>query len=226
MQIKITDTTGFQLKLEYDASNYATLTTGSGGDLTIAPSGGDTAITGTLAVSSTFAVTGASTFTGAATARTAFYLDINEGLSAFPTSGNSLIYNTKGTGASYPFTEYGSVVLQPRPGTERDIVFVTGATPTVRTIISRGGILLHGTTVAGTTPAGGIVTPRTGGYYVVDAAGTGTNQVVGTRKTGWGAPTGTATRTAFATSTVTTAELAERVKAVIDDLTTHGLIGA
>lgn len=50
--------------------------------------------------------------------------------------------------------------------------------------------------------------------------------VVGTRKTGWGAPTGTATRTTFATSTVTTAQLAERVKALIDDLTTHGLIGA
>lgn len=53
----------------------------------------------------------------------------------------------------------------------------------------------------------------------------GTNQVVGARATGWAAPTGTATRTTFATSTVTTAQLAERVKALIDDLTTHGLIG-
>lgn len=51
-------------------------------------------------------------------------------------------------------------------------------------------------------------------------------QVVGARKTGWAAATGTATRTTFATSTVTTAQLAERVKALIDDLTTHGLIGA
>jgi hypothetical protein len=51
-------------------------------------------------------------------------------------------------------------------------------------------------------------------------------QVVTNRRTGWVAPTGTATRTAFATSTVTTAQLAERVKALIDDLTTHGLIGA
>lgn len=50
-------------------------------------------------------------------------------------------------------------------------------------------------------------------------------QVVTTRRTGWGSPTGTATRTAFATSTVTTAELAERVKALIDDMRTHGLIG-
>jgi hypothetical protein len=51
-------------------------------------------------------------------------------------------------------------------------------------------------------------------------------QVVRARVTGWAAATGTATRTTFATSTVTTAQLAERVKALIDDLTTHGLIGA
>ena len=55
----------------------------------------------------------------------------------------------------------------------------------------------------------------------------GTNQVVSSRKSGWTAPTGTATRTTFATSTVTLSQLAETVKALIDDLTTHhGLIGA
>lgn len=50
-------------------------------------------------------------------------------------------------------------------------------------------------------------------------------QVVSNRRTGWAAATGTATRTSFATSTVTTAQLAERVKALIDDLSSHGLIG-
>lgn len=50
-------------------------------------------------------------------------------------------------------------------------------------------------------------------------------KVVGGRKLGWAAPTGTATRTTFATSTVTLQQLAERVKALIDDLTAHGLIG-
>lgn len=54
----------------------------------------------------------------------------------------------------------------------------------------------------------------------------GTNQVVSSRKSGWTAPTGTATRTTFATSTVTLPQLAERVKALIDDLMSHGLIGA
>lgn len=50
--------------------------------------------------------------------------------------------------------------------------------------------------------------------------------VVGSRKTGWTAATGTATRTTFDTATVTTAQLAERVKALLDDITSHGLIGA
>jgi len=52
-------------------------------------------------------------------------------------------------------------------------------------------------------------------------------QVVETRKTGYTAITGTADRgTAYATSTITLQQLAERVKAIQDDLTTHGLIGA
>jgi hypothetical protein len=58
---------------------------------------------------------------------------------------------------------------------------------------------------------------------VVQIAGT---QILTSRRTGWGAPTGTATRTTFATTTVTLPQLAERVKALIDDLTTHGVIGA
>lgn len=53
----------------------------------------------------------------------------------------------------------------------------------------------------------------------------GANQVVGSRKTGWTAATGTATRTTFATASVTLPVLAEHVKALIDDLIAHGLIG-
>lgn len=53
----------------------------------------------------------------------------------------------------------------------------------------------------------------------------GTDQVVGARRTGWQAPTGTADRTGFDTATVGLAPLAQRVKALIDDLTLHGLIG-
>lgn len=53
-------------------------------------------------------------------------------------------------------------------------------------------------------------------------------KVIGARKTGWSTATGTATRTTFDTASVTTAQLAERVKALIDDLHAtagHGLVG-
>lgn len=50
--------------------------------------------------------------------------------------------------------------------------------------------------------------------------------VVGTRKTGWALATGTTSRSSFDSDTVTTAQLAQRVKALIDDLSAHGLIGA
>lgn len=64
------------------------------------------------------------------------------------------------------------------------------------------------------------IIPSSSGFSV------GGNRVVSSRKLGWVAPTGTASRTAFSTATVTLPQLAERVKALIDDLTTHGLIGA
>lgn len=51
-------------------------------------------------------------------------------------------------------------------------------------------------------------------------------QVVASRRAGWAAATGTATRTTFATASVTLPQLAEHVKALIDDLVAHGLIGA
>lgn len=72
----------------------------------------------------------------------------------------------------------------------------------------------------GNVTASGNMTIPAGHHYRVDG-----NQVVGNRRTGWTAATGTATRTAFDTGTVTTTQLAERVKALTDDLIAHGLIG-
>lgn len=76
-----------------------------------------------------------------------------------------------------------------------------------------------------TSPADGTVNltnQAASGFTGLQANGT---QVITTRRTGWTAPTGTATRTSFATGSVTLPALAEAVKALIDDLTTHGLIG-
>lgn len=62
------------------------------------------------------------------------------------------------------------------------------------------------------------------------AAGSGlkvaNTAVVGARKTGWTAATGTESRNSFDTATVTLPVLAQHVKALLDDLTAHGLIGS
>lgn len=50
-------------------------------------------------------------------------------------------------------------------------------------------------------------------------------QIMTSRRTGWTAASGTATRTTFDTTTVTLEQLAQRVKALIDDFITHGAIG-
>lgn len=54
---------------------------------------------------------------------------------------------------------------------------------------------------------------------------TNANQVLGARITGWGTPTGTTNRATFDQSTVTLAQLAQRVAALIIDFRTHGMIG-
>jgi hypothetical protein len=97
----------------------------------------------------------------------------------------------------------------------------TAASERVR-VTSNGNVLINNTT--GTerlSVTGNIQLTNTADSYKV-----GTNNVVGSRKTGWAAPAGTATRTTFDTTTVTAEQLAERVKALVDDLTSHGLIGA
>lgn len=69
-------------------------------------------------------------------------------------------------------------------------------------------------------------------FMVLNAAGDlriggsgAANKVLGPRITGWASWTGTATRTAIATGSATVANVAEALKALIDDLKTHGLIG-
>ncbi len=80
------------------------------------------------------------------------------------------------------------------------------------------------------TPAGGSEDPTA---TVIDIDGTillAGKRVLGPRVDGWEIPIGPASRTTFDTTTVTTATLAEKVKALIADLSTmkaasHGMIG-
>lgn len=49
--------------------------------------------------------------------------------------------------------------------------------------------------------------------------------VVGSRKTGWDAMSGTGARSGLNLETATTAQIGNRLKSLLDDLTSHGLIG-
>lgn len=101
--------------------------------------------------------------------------------------------------------------------------------------VARDAAIVRDATIGGTLGVTGLATLTAGiaGSLTVAANVSFTGQlnntgtkVLGTRITGWADPTGTATRTTFATGSVTLPQLAERVMALILDLKTHGLIGA
>ena len=56
------------------------------------------------------------------------------------------IFSSDGTGGGYPFNAYGHLCLQSRTDNTSDIVFATGATPTVRMVIDGTGYVGIGTT--------------------------------------------------------------------------------
>jgi hypothetical protein len=92
-----------------------------------------------------------------------------------------------------------------------------GAPPEVADVEGLTEALAGKAALAGASFAGAVTVPqlKVGGL-----------KVVGARATGWGAPTGTASRAAFDTSGATAGQLAQRLKALIDDLAAHGLIGS
>ncbi|MGE0180211.1 MAG: hypothetical protein AB7O91_10380 [Sphingomonas sp.] len=67
---------------------------------------------------------------------------------------------------------------------------------------------------------------RTGSLTVTGTISIGGSQIAGARRLGWTSPSGTAARSGFDTASATTEALAQRLKALIDDLIAHGLIGA
>jgi hypothetical protein len=99
--------------------------------------------------------------------------------------------------------------------------FWEDATHATRTAHVRITPTLNGTSVEALRISNAQVSAQNGTVFAVSGT-----KVVGTRQTGWTAATGTATRSTFVTSTVTLEVLAQHVKALIDDLITHGLIGA
>lgn len=154
-------------------------------------------------------------------------------------SGQALQVNGDGSATIAQFDD-GTRTLVVTSYTGLD--FAWGAITTDRQIIqgdvewNAGGITFKGIriNVVNTASASGSrilqLEENSVSKFAVDASGflyiAGT-KVLGTRVTGYTAMTGTADRaTAYATSTITLVQLAERVKAIQDDLTTHGAIGA
>lgn len=98
--------------------------------------------------------------------------------------------------------------------------------PTVTIIMPDGSSQRLGMFRADITAAQVPLVLNSGAATKVDSLTVGSNQVVAARQTGWTAPTGTLSRGTFDQSTVTLPQLAQRVAALITDLTTHGLVGA
>lgn len=167
---------------------------------------GDGAISAALTVGTTLGVTGLTTLTGGAS-------PFSIPSSANNTAGITLASTTDVTNhglhitsghsnasvRNWGITTNGSGFgrLDFRVGNSNGDSAMVGASSTARFSLTSAGALLNGGT-----------------------------QILSTRITGWAAATGTATRTTFVTSTVTLEQLAQRVKGLIDDCITHGLIGA
>jgi hypothetical protein len=117
---------------------------------------------------------------------------------------------------------FGRILMQNPAGTVRRMLRVRTADNALELVNQANTVITHTLGNAGELSTTGAV--DTAANYRVASV-----QVVGARKTGWATATGTPTRTTFATGSVTLPQLAERVKALIDDLHAtagHGLIGA
>jgi len=159
---------------------------------------------------------------GIGTVTPGYLLDVRGGsLGVFNAATEAFIRLGQGTGAAqYGFLRWSPITTIFSVGTDANapLALVTNNADRLRiTAAGNVGIGTSSPTVK-LDVAGDINTSEA---YGVDGV-----QVVANRRTGWTAATGTATRTSFATSTVTTEQLAERVKALIDDLANHGLIGS
>jgi hypothetical protein len=98
--------------------------------------------------------------------------------------------------------------------------YVNGAEAGKIAFANGGGVLFESGGALVLSIVNGGIDIATGGLLV---QGT---QVAGARRTGWSGAGGAASRASFDTASVTTEALAQRVKALIDDLVAHGLIGS
>lgn len=160
---------------------------------------------------------------------------------AQPTSANGFVCNVLGTGfrwttafnsqdaaATYALNA-GLTALSGASVNSQSVLFQYTTAASVkqnaRIQVESGGYMAFGGSIAplGFSFQGAGIFLDTGKTLTIGGSG-----VVGDRRTGYtNAMTGTANKaTAYATSTITLIQLAERVKALQDDLMSHGLLGA
>lgn len=122
------------------------------------------------------------------------------------------------------------VALDDRDGSGQWLLYVDGNAFYVSSTIT-GGTNLFGVSANAITPASGSsVDLGSGVNKFATMYGTtlnlGGNQVVGSRRTGWSLPSGTVSRATFVTGTATVTDVAQRLAALLNDLSAHGLIGS
>lgn len=128
-ELDIISTTTQQLRVMYDASTYAPFTVSSGGDLTIAPTGGDTALTGTLAVSGAATVGGTLGVTGAVTLTVAL------------TAGNGGTGLSSYTAGDTTYASAATTITKLAIGAANTVYTSTGSAPQWSTSLTLGGTL-------------------------------------------------------------------------------------
>lgn len=132
-RLRIVYTGGAQLRAAYDGSNYSDFTTNSSGGLTIAPSGGNTTVTGSLAVSS--------------------FLTLSSYVDQTRASAGGISFQSKATGdAAQRYTQTIAGTQQWGNGTDAPDVTLARAGVGLLQLTGR---LLIGTSAAGSATAGG-----------------------------------------------------------------------
>lgn len=141
--------------------------------------------------------------------RTTVLGNSSAGTSRLNFTGTTTVYNAVPAERTI-YADANNLVTTPGP------MQVNGTLSVQGTFTVAGG----GASIVGGLGVAGGLTLSTGTFVM------GSNQLLTARQTGWVAPTGTVSRATFDQSTVTLAQLAQRVAALVNDLTTHGLIGA
>lgn len=141
--LEINSATGDNLRLTYNdsngsAANYADFSMSSGGNLTIAPSGGTTAVTGAILASTTIKSSGATSGIGYATgAGLAVTQETNRttGVTINAVTGAITLVSAAGTAAWQTFTVTNSavaatdvVIVKQKSGTDLNMIHVTAVT--------------------------------------------------------------------------------------------------